>query len=176
MIIVSNHVKDKVKLNDNIVIRINVAWVKTISELKKIIKDNSKNPIYLDFPEGRTKPPKPTLSLQEVIGITHHYKNIKYFAISNAEEQYSLKLIRKALPSRIKIVPKIETVRGIANIRDIVKGANTDTIMLDKEDLYTAVNADSEKYKEHMDTLRLDCFMIGITILELQGVIFYESE
>ena len=175
MIIVSNHVKDKVRLNNDIVIRINVAWIKTLDELQEIIVDNAYNPIYLDYPEGRTKPPTPTLSMHDAISITYKYDNIKYFAISNAEEKVSLEMVRKDLPLRVKIIPKIETPKGCMNVKEICEGAETDTIMLDKEDLYTSLGARPDLHNDYMNWFKKLCKENAITILEMQGVIFYES-
>jgi pyruvate kinase len=173
MILISNNVKGKILLDEKTVIRINIAWVKTKEELENIIQNNMMHEIYLDYPEGRNKPPKPTLSLQDGIDFANKYDNIKYFAISNAEEKLSLSLIRRALPNRIKIVPKIETIKGVLNILEVVEACRTDTVMLDKEDLYTDVDKNSLLYEHFIDTLRTTCRNHNITVLELQGVIFY---
>ena len=84
MIVISNHVKKiGMKLPSETVIRINVAWVKTKEELVKIIEENEQHDIWVDYPTGRTKPPRPTLTIAEAISVLHDYNNIKYFAFSN---------------------------------------------------------------------------------------------
>jgi pyruvate kinase len=173
MILISNNVKGKIKLDETAVIRINAAWVKDVDELEEIIQNNLMHEIYLDYPEGRTKPPRPSISIQDVINLVHKYDNVKYFAISNAEERLSMELIRKTLPHRVKMVPKIESVKGILNILEVVKGCQTNIIMLDKEDLYTDVEKNSLLYNHFIKSLKQTCAKHNITVLELQGVVFY---
>lgn len=174
MILVSNNVKGKMSLSSDVVIRINAAWVKNYAELIQIIENNADRKIYLDYPEGRTKPPKPTLTFADVLKATEAYNNITYFAVSNAESFENMTQIRKLVPDRVKIIPKIETPIGVLKVLDVCKGAATDTIMLDKEDLYTAVNKDTTMFEHFLDVLRTVCKNNNITVLELQGVVFYE--
>ena len=82
MIISNNATKLFYEIPRNSVIRINVAWMKTRKELTRTILQNKQYEIYLDYPEGRTKPPKPTLQLNDVIKTGNYFKNVKYFAIS----------------------------------------------------------------------------------------------
>ena len=91
------------------VARVNVAWLDTQDELRKVI-GKLRHDIYLDYPQGRTKPPKPRISLDETIAIAHQFPHIKYFAISNVEEPEGIMDIKKRLPEYIEIIPKIETV------------------------------------------------------------------
>lgn len=173
MLVVSNYLFDKTDLvfPDDVVARVNVAWLKDIKELHKVLK-RLPNDIYLDYPEGRTKPPVPKISFKDAILSTHLFPRIKYFAISNSEEPEHLLLIKRQLPPNIQIVPKIETKRGVANIEAIYRKIANQYIMLDKEDLYIDVGRDSKVYETLVGISRFKSKELGIDILELHGVIF----
>lgn len=173
MIVISNNIKSKriFQLPDNVVIRVNMAWVKTEEELAQIIKSN-KQDIFLDFPQGRTKPPNPTLELSVAIKMMHKYKHIKYFAISNAESTKIISYLRTAIPQNVELVPKIETINGVFQLENIINEAQTKIVMLDKEDLYLAVNKDNKQFNKYVKQTRKTCKKLKVTVLELQGVIF----
>ncbi len=171
MIISNNATKLFDTLPTDLVIRINVAWCKSIEELKTII-DNATHPIYLDYPTGRSKPPKPTISLEDVIYLANTSFRVKYFAFSNAEDPEEVVKLRKMIYPRVKLVPKIETVIGVENVVKICNAANTDMIMLDHEDLYVNVNHDSDKYNLYMDKVKIICKMHNIDLYKVQGIIF----
>lgn len=173
MLVISNHVKKLgMDFPKDAVVRINVAWVKSLEELEKIISDNLDNEIWVDYPTGRTKPPVPTLSIAESISVLSKYSNIAYFAFSNAEDTNIIQLIRQAVPKNIKLVPKIETTRGVNNLENIVKASETDTIMFDAEDLYTNVKNDINTFSDYSKCLKNKCISNNIKLLRLQGVIF----
>jgi hypothetical protein len=173
MIVISNHLfaATHIKFPKDVVVRVNLAWMKdkatAISTLKSIEHD-----IYLDYPQGRSKPPKPTLSLTEAIDIAKKFKNVKYFAVSNVEDPIEVKEMRKLLPSSIEFVPKIETKRGVKNIPFIVTAGRVKYAMLDKEDLYGDVGRDSDIFDILVSAARTSAKESGITLLELQGVVF----
>jgi hypothetical protein len=146
-------------------IRVNLAWFKTIEEAKEVI-DICEQPIYLDFPSGRTKPPVPEITLEEAIELSKN-TNVMYFAISNAEDVDKLSEIRSLI--NCELVPKIETQEGVNKIQDMID-IGIKTIMLDKEDLYTNCKCDPEIYNEYLNKARE--YGTQIKILELQGVIF----
>lgn len=173
MILISNHVKTHkiLPIPDDVVIRINMAWVKTEKELVKII-ESVRQDIFLDFPQGRSKPPKPTLTLAVALKMLRKYKHITHFAVSNAESLKIISYLRSVVPSNIELVPKIETVIGVEQLATIIKKAKTKTIMLDKEDLYLAVNRDNDKFNAYVNKTRTICKKLKVTALELQGVIF----
>ena len=172
MIIASNFLQGKVKLPQETIIRINIAWVKSKSELRKIVRDNKNNVVFLDFPQGRTKPPKPVISLFDSIDIANDNDNVKYFAISNSEDPFFLKSIRKRIRKSIEIVPKIESSFGIEKFSEIIEACNTDTAMLDKEDLFTSIFGDTERFFSLVDLARDKSDKNKVNLLELQGVIF----
>ena len=175
MIISNNAMKLFDVIPADVIIRVNVAWSKDISELKTII-ENATHPIYLDYPTGRTKPPKPSIALSEVIDLINNSFRVKYFAFSNAEDPVSIEALRKSVVQKVKLVPKIETVIGVENLVAICKAAQTDMVMLDHEDLYVNVNHDSELYNRYMDKV----FEVGkennIKVYKVQGIIFDENK
>jgi len=166
MFIISNNLIGKMPIPDNAIIRVNLAWIKDVKEAKKILEQNKK--IYLDYPSGRTKPPVPTITLDEAIELTKH-KSVYYFAVSNAENATKLSEINARLTSAVELVPKIETTKGIENIEKMI-AIGIKSIMLDKEDLYTNVKCNTKRYNKWLERIR--SYKGRIKILELQGVVF----
>lgn len=178
MIIVSHHLLKKTAINfpeDHVVMRINVAWMKNKEELMESL-ERIAHDIYLDYPQGRTKPPKPTIKLEEVIEIIPSYEQIKHFAVSNVEEPEKINEIKVRLPEKVNLVPKIETKAGIENLGEIIDKIGATHIMLDKEDLYIDVNKDHEVFEKLIEKARKTCKEKGVKILELQGVVFSPHE
>jgi len=178
MIIVSNHLLKKTDINfleNNTVIRINVAWVKNKAELIELL-NQIQNDIYLDYPQGRNKPPRPTLQLDEVMELIPNYDHIKHFAISNVEDPGKIFEIQNRLPSKVNLVPKIETQIGVENLEEIIDKIEAKYIMLDKEDLYIDVDTDQEVFENLIELARKTCKEKMVKILELQGVVFAPHE
>ncbi len=173
MVIVSNNLFDKtnIKFPEDVVVRLNLAWIKDVETAMETLRGITQE-IYLDYPQGRTKPPKPTLTLEEAIQIASSFKNVKYFAVSNVEEPMEVAGIRGLLPAHINFVPKIETKRGVKNLSAIVKAGSVKYAMLDKEDLYMDVGRDQDVYEVLADAARMYAKESGITLLELRGVVF----
>jgi len=172
MLIISNHVKNKLNLSKEVIIRINMAWLHSYENLVDIIEGISLNKIFLDFPQGRNKPPKPTLTFEDALKVMEKYENILYYATSNAESPEYFKKLRTIIPQHITIVPKIETTIGVTKVLEIVEACNTNTVMLDKEDLYVSVFNNSEKFFDLVNEVRNKCK--DINLLELSGVVFCE--
>tara|TARA_R110001583_G_scaffold1210_10_gene10156 strand:- start:854 stop:1378 length:525 start_codon:yes stop_codon:yes gene_type:complete len=172
MLLISNHLTrlDQFKNLKDVVIRINMAHVKNIDELKRFV--NVPYDIFLDYPKGRTKPPIPTLSLLEAIEFTKKYDNIKYFATSNIEEVSEVNLICDLLPNDIKFVPKIETLKGVLNLCKLFSTGKIHHIMLDSEDLYTDIKNDTELFINLKNRVARNAKEYNIELLELYGVIF----
>ena len=137
MILISNHVKTHkiLPIPDDVVIRINMAWVKTEKELVKII-ESVRQDIFLDFPQGRSKPPKPSLTLAVALKMLRKYKHITHFAVSNAESLKIISYLRSVVPSHIELVPKIETVIGVEQLASIIKKAKTKNKTFFKTNLF----------------------------------------
>ena len=172
MLLISNHLTQLKQFKDlkDIVIRINMAHVKDIKELKKFV--DIPHDIFLDYPKGRTKPPTPSLSLTEAIDFTKNHSNIKYFATSNIEEVSEVNLICEMLPPGVSFVPKIETLKGVLNLNKLFDTGKIQHIMLDSEDLYTDISNDVELFVSLKDRVRRICNSYNIGLLELYGVIF----
>lgn len=176
MIISNNALKLFDTLPSDLIIRINVAWCKSIEELTTIV-ENATHPIYLDYPTGRSKPPKPTILLSEVVQLVNSNKyRVRHFAFSNAEDPTEIEELRKKIVYGVKLVPKIETIKGVDNLVAICKAANTDMVMLDHEDLYVNVNHDSETYNSYMEKVLNVGKEHNIKIYKVQGIIFDEAK
>jgi pyruvate kinase len=175
MIIVSNYLfsKSNIKFPEDVVARVNIAWIKNVEELKKALNE-IKHDVYLDYPQGRTKPPLPTISLIESLALVHHYKHVKYFAVSNVEDPNSIGAIKDLLPKTVQLVPKIETQEGIRNLEAILSRIKAKFIMLDKEDLYLDANRDNSVFENLVNEARQKCLNHGVTVLELHGVVFMD--
>lgn len=173
MIISNNALKLFDVLPNNIIIRINVAWCKTVNELTTII-ENATHPIYLDYPTNRSKPPTTKISISDVIDVANNNYRVQYFAFSNAEEPAKVKVLRCLVHERIQLVPKIETVKGVKNMVDICEAANTNMIMLDHEDLYINVKHNSLLFNKYMKQVLKQGKKNNINVFKVQGIIFDE--
>ncbi|MBI5469885.1 hypothetical protein HY968_00990 [Candidatus Kaiserbacteria bacterium] len=173
MIIVSNHLFNTTDLlfPRNVVVRVNLAWIKDLETAHSVLK-KIKHDVYLDYPQGRTRPPKPKLKLSDAINLAKKYKNVKFFAVSNIEDPVMAKKIRDTIPSRIEFVPKIETKRGVMNMLAIIKAARVKHAMLDKEDLYRDVYRDVAAYEKLIAEARMRAAEFNVALLELRGVVF----
>ena len=175
MILLSNHLltlPEFQQVND-VVIRINLAHVDKMSDLKKFVSRGYD--IFLDYPKGRSKPPTPSLSLTEAINFTQQHDKIKYFATSNIEEVAEVELIREMLPKRVEFVPKIETLKGVLNLNKLFDTGSIHHIMLDSEDLYTDVLNDVELFLYLKERVKKTCSEYGVELLQLYGVVFHNS-
>lgn len=175
MIISNNALKYFDVLPKDLIIRINIAWCSSVEQLLTIIH-NSTHPIYLDCPTGRTKPPVPTILLDDAIKIANDNYRVQYFAFSNAESPAMVRELRQRIQPRIKLVPKIETVKGVNNMELICKLGDTDMIMLDHEDLYVNVNHDSELFNLNMNRVMETGRVHNIKVFKVQGIIFDETK
>ena len=154
------------------VIRVNMAWFKTIDQLEIVLKKNKSRVIFLDYPKGRSKPPKPTININKAFVLLEKYRNIKYFAVSNIETASEVQEIMKYIPKHIEFIPKIETRYGINQLTGIVKSCGIKKLQLDKEDLYSDLQFDNAKFFKYVDRVRSICKDLKVTLLELEGVVF----
>jgi len=160
--IISNNLVGKLPLPEETIIRINLAWV-SVDEATSLI-ENSKHDIYLDYPSGRTKPPKPTMSLENALELSRH-PHVKFFAFSNAED---ISVVKNIMDSTDKIVvPKIETALGVKNLPLMIEAGITHC-MIDAEDLYVNIGCDGEM----LTKLKKEAMSHNIICFTLQGVIF----
>lgn len=174
MVLISNHVLSlsEIKLGEDVVIRINIAWVRDIVELKGLLETTAHN-IFIDYPESRTKPPVPSLNYSVVVETIQDYPNVKYLAVSNIESGTTAGLYRQSMCNGVSFVPKIETERGIQNLVKIIIGAEPEYIMLDTEDLFLDMKGDANKYNHLLGIMDRICKLHKVKILKLHGVVFY---
>ena len=177
MLVISNHVRSLgMVYPKDALIRINLAWIRGgVAEAQKIIIELGAlgHKVFLDYPTGRNKPPKPTLTLKEAIQLCKDFTSyIALFAFSNAEDTSVIELIRDSVPPEVGLCPKIETQVGAKYLSSIVKAAKCNTIMLDAEDLYVNCGHDGELLTKWKEKILIDCKDLDVLCLELKGVIF----
>jgi len=178
MILISQNITNyDIPIPENSVFRINLAWVNSIVELKKLLEIHQTHVIFLDLPVNRTKPPNNKYSLNDIILVLENYDNIKYIAISNVETEKDLTEYLKVVPKNITIVPKIESHTGVQNIKNITKKLEYKEriVMLDHDDLYSNLlksNISSDKFPYYVNSLIEFCKSNNITLLRTIGIIF----
>jgi citrate lyase beta subunit len=182
MLIVSqNALNQNIQFPDSTVYRINLAWINGIDELEKLLVQHSDQPIFLDLPKGRIKPPNNRYTLEDLFNILNIHKNIKYFAISNVNSSEDLTIYKKVIPKQIILVPKIESPTAVMNIKNIIETIPTSEkiIMLDHDDLYSSLiknNEPSTKFTEYIKKLSDFCDENNVSLLRTIGVIFSDDE
>ncbi len=173
MIVLSNHLSRLFPPPPDSTIRVNLAWYSDRGEAENaVLAHNTKHHVFLDFPDGRSKPPQPTLTLDEAIAIANGYECVKYFAVSNSESIKRIKEIQGKLRKGIVFVPKIETKKGVMQMDLMVIDAGVRTMMLDKEDLYVDLKRSASAFDAFVNLARAKAQALNITLLELQGVVF----
>jgi hypothetical protein len=160
---------------DHYVIRVNLAWTHSLDDLVKNLNAHA-NDFFIDMPCGRSKPPINNHSLEKLFPIFKNYSNVKYFAISNVERGAQLDNWN-LFGTRPILVPKIESIKGVENIEDIMSAIRTEKIiMIDHDDLHVdLINNDipSKKlYTDYIDPLLDYCNSNNISALRTRGIIF----
>ena len=87
LIISQNAINYEIEIPKYSVLRINLAWCNSISELENILKTHQENKIFIDLPIGRIKPPNNRYTLEEIIPLFENYKNK---VIKPSEEEINL--------------------------------------------------------------------------------------
>ena len=181
MILISQNVTNyDIPIPENSVFRINLAWVNSIAELKKLLEIHRTHVIFLDLPVNRTKPPNNKYSLNDIVSILENYDSIRYIAISNVETEKDLNQYLEAIPKSIIIVPKIESHLGIENIKGITEKLDYKEriVMLDHDDLFLNLlksNISSDKFAYYVNNLIEFCKSNNITLLRTIGIIFSDE-
>ena len=182
MLIVSQNLSNyDMNIPEDAIFRINLAWVNNIEELMKILKKHSSHQIFLDLPINRTKPPDNSYLIDDLIPIINNNENIEYLAISNVDDESIISNFLEKLPNHTKIVPKIESPKGISNISNIVNKLPYENkiIMLDHDDLFTKLiknNETSDSFQKYIRRLVKYANDNDITLLRTIGVIFSDDE
>lgn len=182
MLLISQNAENyDIKLPKDVVFRINLAWCNSLSELEEKLSKNRDTEFFIDLPVGRLKPPNNRYSLDEMIPIIESNPHVRYFAVSNVETENDLKEFLEKLPSRINIVPKIESPNAIRNIDKICSALKTEKriIMLDHDDLFSSIirnKEDKESFQNHVKKLIDYCEKEKVSLLRTVGVIFSDDE
>ena len=182
MLIVSQNISQySVSFPNDVIYRINLAWINNVQELESLLKKHDKQKIFLDLPINRIKPPNNKYSLDDIVPILNSYENIKYFAISNVNNANDLESYNELIPKNITIVPKIESPDGISNVSEIVQAipGQEKILMLDHDDLFSALTKLAEppsNFKNYINELVEFCKENNITLLRTIGVIFSDEE
>ena len=83
MLIVSQNISQySISFPNDVIYRINLAWINNVEEFETLLKKHRKQSIFVDLPINRVKPPNNKYSLDDIIHMLSSYENIKYFAIS----------------------------------------------------------------------------------------------
>ena len=182
MLIVSQNISQySISFPNDVIYRINLAWINNLQELEILLKKHDKQKIFLDLPINRIKPPNNKYSLDGIVSILNSYENIKYFAISNVNNANDLESYNDLIPKNVTIVPKIESPDGISNVSEIVQAipGQEKILMLDHDDLFSALTKLAEppsNFKNYINELVEFCKENNITLLRTIGVIFSDEE
>jgi len=164
----------------NAVFRINLAWINTLKELKVILEKQRSHKIFLDLPANRAKPPNNKYDIDDLIPIIESNSNIKYFAVSNIHSAEDLKIYLNAIPKHVIVVPKIESVAGVTNVKQITDALGINKIlMLDHDDLYSQIvkaKQPTSKFLECFNNLVDYCNNHNVILLRTIGVVFSDQE
>ena len=164
----------------DVIYRINLAWINTVDELSEILSKHKNHKIFLDLPVRRTKPPENRYSIDDLTPTIKNFSNIRYLAVSNVNSKDDVLDIQNKLPDNITLVPKIESILGIVNIKSIIDSIKSKKkiIMLDHDDLYRSIEKNNElisKFQNSINTLIEFCKENGIILLRTRGVIFADD-
>ena len=164
----------------DVIYRINLAWINTVDELSEILSKHKNRKIFLDLPIRRTKPPENRYSIDDLTPIIKNFSNIRYLAVSNVNSKDDVLDIQNKLSDNITLVPKIESILGIVNIKSIIDSIKSKKkiIMLDHDDLYRSIEKNNElisKFQNSINTLIEFCKENEIILLRTRGVIFADD-
>ena len=180
--VISQNIKNYgIEVPSDTVLRINLAWCNSIKQLKDILDEHKNNPIFLDLPIKRIKPPNNKYTLNDLISVISSYNQIKYFAISNVESANDLEDYIQKIPPNIILVPKIESPIAIQNVSEIVNAIPTDEkiLMLDHDDLFSKIiknNESIDSFQNYIQKLSDYCNSNKIILLRTIGVMFSDEE
>ena len=181
MLIVSQNLTNyDINLPNDVIYRINLAWINDLETLKNILEKHQNHKIFIDLPKNRTKPPNNKYSMEQIKPILKKYSNIKYLAISNVDSKEILSEFLHYLPDHIIAVPKIESPLGIKNIQEITDLlGNEKIVMLDHDDLYSSMlrsNDEPKNFQKYIQSLIDFCNKTNVTLLRTVGVMFADTE
>ena len=181
MLIVSQNLTNyEIDLPQDAIFRVNLAWVNNLKELEVILGKHRSHKIFLDLPTNRTKPPNNKYGIDELIPIIKSNQNIRYFSVSNINSVDDLEMYFNIIPKHIVIIPKIESVEGVSNIKQITDALGVNKIiMFDHDDLYSSIIKSKQpilKFLECFNKLAEHCKNHNVTLLRTIGVVFSDEE
>ena len=181
MLIISQNLTNyQVNIPEDAIFRINLAWINSLKELQDILERHQTRQIFLDLPANRTKPPNNKYDIDELTSIIKSNQNIKYFAVSNINSADDLEMYFNVIPDNVILVPKIESVEGISNIKQITDALGTNRIiMLDHDDLHSSIIKSKQpisKFLECFNGLVEYCKNNNVILLRTVGVVFSDEE
>ena len=181
MLIISQNLTNyQVNIPEDAIFRINLAWINSLKELQDILERHQTRQIFLDLPANRTKPPNNKYDIDELTSIIKSNQNIKYFAVSNINSADDLEMYFNVIPDNVILVPKIESVDGISNIKQITDALGTNRIiMFDHDDLHSSIIKSKQpisKFLECFNTLVEYCKNNNVVLLRTVGVVFSDEE
>jgi citrate lyase beta subunit len=181
MLIVSQNLTNyEIDIPQNVIFRVNLAWVNNLKELEVILGKHRSHKIFLDLPANRTKPPNNKYDIDELIPIIKSNQNIKYFSVSNINSVDDLEMYFNIIPKHIVIIPKIESVEGVSNIKQITDALGVNKIiMFDHDDLYSSIIKSKQpisKFLECFNKLVEHCKNHNVVLLRTIGVVFSDEE
>ena len=180
MLILSQNLTNyEIDIPQDAIFRVNLAWVNNLKELEVILGKHRSHKIFLDLPVNRTKPPNNKYGINELIPIIKSNQNIKYFAVSNINSIDDLEIYLNIIPKHVILVPKIESVEGISNIKQITDHLVNKIIMFDHDDLYSSIIQSKQpisKFLECFNNLVDYCNNHNVILLRTIGVVFSDQE
>ena len=181
MLIVSQNLANyEIDIPQDAIFRVNLAWINNLQELEVILGKHKSRKIFLDLPTNRTKPPNNKYNIDELVPILKSNQNIKYFAVSNINSRDDLEVYFNIIPKNIILVPKIESVEGVSNIKQITDAlGTTKIIMFDHDDLYSSILESKQpisKFLECFNSLAEHCNNHNVVLLRTIGVVFGDQE
>jgi len=180
MLIVSQNLTNyEIDIPQDAIFRVNLAWINNLKELEVFLEKYRSRKIFLDLPVNRTKPPNNKYSIDELIPIIKSNQNIKYLAVSNINSIDDLEIYINIIPKHVTLVPKIESVEGISNIKQITDHLVNKIIMFDHDDLYSSIFQSKQpisKFLECFNELIEHCKKDKVVLLRTVGVVFSDGE
>jgi len=181
MLIVSQNLTNyEIDIPQDAIFRVNLAWINDLKDLEVILEKHRTRKIFLDLPTNRTKPPNNKYGIAELIPIIKSNQNIKYFAISNINSLDDLEMYISLVPKHVTLIPKIESVDGVSNIKQITDALGTNKIiMFDHDDLYSSIIKSKQpisKFLECFNKLVEYCKNNNVILLRTVGVVFSDKE
>ena len=182
MILISQNIENyDLTLPKDVVFRINLAWCNSLKELEAKLLKNKKAEFFIDLPIRRIKPPNNSYSLDDMIPIIEANPCVRYIAISNVENKDDLQPFLEKLPDYVNIVPKIESLTAVLNIKEICDSLKTEKkiVMLDHDDLFSSIihsNEDKNSFQHYIMMLIDFCEENDISLLRTVGVMFSDDE